>query len=338
MKKLILVFLIGLTGYQLQAQDVHFSQFAASPLTLNPALTGLTPCTYRAALNYRNQYASIVGPSSYQTYSGAFDIGFFRDAWHESMLGLGVMVINDISGDGGLKNFDIAGSLAYHQCFDGKGNHYLSAGIQAAWVQKSIQWQKLIFESQIGANGVDPLLPSGEYGGDNFSYLDLNAGVNWRSRFSDKFAMQLGGAYYHITEPAESFYSNTGNKLNARYVGYGNLKIAMGKKGVLIPSGLYMQQTEGSNEEIVAGASFGMQLEKGISRLYLGAHYRNDDAIIASFGLDYNNINFGLSYDVNISDLKVASNSKGGIELSLVYYGCININPKESPIDCPRFY
>ena len=28
---------------------------------LNPALSGLSSCTYRAALNYRNQWASIIG-------------------------------------------------------------------------------------------------------------------------------------------------------------------------------------------------------------------------------------------------------------------------------------
>src|SRR6186997_2334542 len=41
------------------AQDPNFSQFFASPLTLNPALTGKFDGTFRLAGNYRNQWPSI---------------------------------------------------------------------------------------------------------------------------------------------------------------------------------------------------------------------------------------------------------------------------------------
>ena len=36
------------------AQDVHFTQYFTSPLTLNPALTGLVPDDLRLAANYRH--------------------------------------------------------------------------------------------------------------------------------------------------------------------------------------------------------------------------------------------------------------------------------------------
>jgi hypothetical protein len=91
------------------------------------------------------------------------------------------------------------------------------------------------------------------------------------------------------------------------------------------------------------GADVGFQLEKGVSMAYVGAHYRSTDdidvadAIIINLGLDYNNINFGLSYDVNISGLSAVTNYRGGIEFSLVYWGCLDVNPKQKPIDCPRF-
>jgi len=43
---------------------------------------------------------------------------------------------------------------------------------------------------------------------------------------------------------------------------------------------------------------------------------------------------FGLTYDVNTSNLKTASNSRGGIELSLIY-----IFKKEGArgLPCPKF-
>ena len=53
----ILFFLLGCSF--VQAQDPHFSQFFASPLTLNPAFTGKFNGTVRVAGNYRNQWPEI---------------------------------------------------------------------------------------------------------------------------------------------------------------------------------------------------------------------------------------------------------------------------------------
>ena len=136
-------------------------------------------------------------------------------------------------------------------------------------------------------------------------------------------------------EPTESFYSQVDNRLNARYSGYGSIKLGFDKI-VIIPSAIYMLQTQSSNEEITTGATVGFSLDKGASFLYLGGHYRLDDAVIPSIGFDYNNIQFGLSYDINISDLSAVSAYKGGIELSLIYVGCLTKERKYT-IECPRF-
>ena len=55
-----------------QAQDIHFSQFYASPLTLNPALSGFHDGTFRVAGIYRNQWRSVTTP--FQTYGASFDM------------------------------------------------------------------------------------------------------------------------------------------------------------------------------------------------------------------------------------------------------------------------
>ncbi|MES1226414.1 MAG: type IX secretion system membrane protein PorP/SprF, partial [Bacteroidota bacterium] len=60
MKKLICAMsLCLLLGTAALAQDPNFSQFFASPLTLNPALTGKFDGVYRVAGNYRNQWPTI---------------------------------------------------------------------------------------------------------------------------------------------------------------------------------------------------------------------------------------------------------------------------------------
>jgi hypothetical protein len=58
MKKLLLTLLLfsGFASVCL-AQDPNFSQFFASPLTLNPALTGKFDGSFRLAGNYRKSVA-----------------------------------------------------------------------------------------------------------------------------------------------------------------------------------------------------------------------------------------------------------------------------------------
>ena len=78
-------------------QDAAFSQFYANPLYLNPAFAGATPkgCP-RASLNWRDQWPGI--GSSYITTSASWDK-------HINAIGggLGIIVVNDRSGNGGLQ-------------------------------------------------------------------------------------------------------------------------------------------------------------------------------------------------------------------------------------------
>jgi type IX secretion system PorP/SprF family membrane protein len=332
---LIVLLNLAALGY---TQDVHFSQFYAQPLLLNPALTGLTPCTYRASISYRNQWGSVVGPSSYQTYAVAFDAGLLKGKLNNSILGVGVNFYNDKSGDGALTNLSGMLSIAYHQAL-GSDNHYLSAGFQTAFVQKRVDQDKFIFEDQIDQNGVIPGATTADILDDGqFGYADFNAGFHWRSNFTDRFQMYAGGAYMHIGEPEESFLGDNSNVLNSRLVVHGGMKVGLSATTVLLPTVLYMNQTEGSNTELLYGSSLGFLLSDGTANFYIGAYYRDGDAIIAATSIDFKNFQFGISYDVNVSDLQTVSGSKGGIELSLQYFGCIETTPREKrPVDCPRF-
>ena len=341
MKRILFTLCCGLMTMGLMAQDVHFSQFYASPLTLNPALTGKGICTFRAGVNYRNQWGSVVGPSSFQTYGLSFDAGILQGRLRDSKLGLGINFFNDRSGDGILTNMSAMGSLAYHQAL-GSDEHSLSFGFQAGLVQKRLDATKFVFEDMIDQNGVIPGATTADVlADDNFIYLDLNAGVHWNSNFSDNFHMYAGAAVFHITEPVETFKDDQNNVLNRKYVAHGGMKIGFNNKAVLLPALLYMNQAEGSNEEYLGGSSIGFRVGDE-SFFYVGGYYRgssaNSDAVVSSLGVDFRNLQLGLSYDINISDLNVASSYRGGLEVSLLYFGCIEstFKPKRV-IDCPRF-
>jgi hypothetical protein len=74
------------------------------------------------------------------------------------------------------------------------------------------------------------------------------------------------------------------------------------------------------------------------TNLYLGvwARFSNlTDAIIPYVGLDIGSFTVGMSYDVNVSSLKPASQGQGGFEISLIYIKKPSDGRKSIP--CPKF-
>lgn len=87
MKKIyILILFIGWI-IAVKGQDIHFSQFYASPLTLNPANTGLFNGNIRGVLNYRNQWNSF---APFNTYAGSVDMNFGQRFLKDDLFGIGV--------------------------------------------------------------------------------------------------------------------------------------------------------------------------------------------------------------------------------------------------------
>ena len=56
----VVVVVLGLVVFNLNSQDIHFSQFYMSPLNLNPAMTGVMNGNIRLTGNYWNQWASVL--------------------------------------------------------------------------------------------------------------------------------------------------------------------------------------------------------------------------------------------------------------------------------------
>ena len=131
MRNYLLTFVL-LFFISLNAQDIHFSQFYASPLTLNPAMTGFVNGDCRAGVIYRNQWKSVTVP--FITISGAYEHKFVLE--NEDQVGAGLVLVSDQSGDA---NFTILkGHLsgAYHKVLN--PNHQIAIGFQPGYVQKSI--------------------------------------------------------------------------------------------------------------------------------------------------------------------------------------------------------
>src|ERR1700740_59277 len=75
------------------AQDIHFTQYYFSPLSLNPANTGNYSGDYRGFINYRSQWKEI--DKAYKTMSAGADVNFYP--LNQKVSG-GIYFINDKSG------------------------------------------------------------------------------------------------------------------------------------------------------------------------------------------------------------------------------------------------
>lgn len=325
------------------AQDIHFSQYNASPLTLNPAQTGNFNCNFRAGVNYRNQWASVASP--FVTYSGFFDMplsnvkGFTED----DQIGVGLYLFNDRSGEGIMSNFQAVLSGAYHKALGADAQHKLSLGVGLGFMQKRLDQSKLIWGSQWTGDGFDPTQSSGENFADGTSFGNFNVdlGLMFKSSVLDgDLIYEAGGTIFHLTTPTENFLSGSDdNQLGMRYLGHARAIYSINTKFSVMPSILYMNQSKA--QELVAGSDFGYAISAGTFQgaVSVGAHYRIDDAVIAALGLEYQNFRFGFSYDITTSSLTNAVNGGvGGFELSLIYRSCsLPVVPKEYIMPCPRY-
>ncbi len=329
--------LLSVTCINLSGQDIHFSMFYASPLTLNPALTGANDGTYRVSGIYRNQWQSISLPA-YNTYAVSFDIKLLQDKLKDDVFGIGGMFQGDRSGDGKLTQTNILLSAAYHKGLDKNHKHFLGLGVQAAFSQLSIQWQSLSFPDQfdLSQNGFN----LGQANFENISkptinFFDLHAGLLEQSTFSDKVSMMLGLAAFHLVEPKESFFGDN-VKLANRVVAHGGLRIKVAKNLFLTPNLIYQYQNK--NWEFNLGTALEYHLQTGKSEFVgsIGGWYRINDAPIISAGIEYYKVRLMFAYDITTSQLAPATDgNRGAFELAVIFTGLIKTKSVNYPVLVP---
>lgn len=327
---LITILISGLV----KAQDPHFSQFFASPLTLNPAFTGKFDGVFRLAANHRDQWPSI--PKAYVTTTASVDFSILKNKIGEyDVLGIGVSGLSDQSADNALKLNYGSLSLSFHKALDEDGYNTLGAGIQATYSSMNLDITKLRFEDQLTANGFTGATSEVLTNGRTQNYLDLNAGLLFSGSSNGDNNYYLGASIYHINRPAVGFIDQLW-LLNPRFTIHGGYSTPLSDRLSVHTSAIYQMQNQAS--EMVAGLAVSSNIngsEETPTNVYVGSWIRLNDAIIPYVGLEFNNLRIGVSYDVNTSSLKAATASRGGSEISLIY-----IKQKEDKgkgVPCPRF-
>ena len=243
------------------AQDVHFTQYFTSPLTLNPAMTGLVAEDLRFTANYRTQW-SAVSPNPYITGTASYDMAVLKGRLPEGdALGIGLLMEYDKSGTGGLTNTTAGLSLAYHKAFGYDRQQHLSIGVQADYVSKSLDFSKLTFEDMFNTGTGTLVNQTGErFPKNTLSYPDFNGGIMYSGKVADDATAYVGYSYYHLTNPVESFL-NQNYSIHARQTGYLGGSFDMNENTVLYASALYQNQASAS--EVLIGAAVGFVMNPG---------------------------------------------------------------------------
>lgn len=334
MRKILLSFLTLCIGFGVQAQDPHFSQFFASPLTLSPAFTGKIDGTYRLAGNYRNQWPAF--NRAFNTTTFAVDFPILRNTIaYNDILGVGIMGFSDQSANSTVKFNYLTLSTAFHKGLDEDGYQQLGAGFQATYANMMVNVANLKFEDQLtpfGFTGTTTELF------DNStlqtSYWDLNAGILYTGSTSDQNNFYAGVSMYHINRPKQQF-TGALYLMNPRTTFHAGGYFPVGQSSTIHLSGLH--STQAGAAETVVGGAWQYVVDESTERptsVYFGSWYRFNDAIIPYIGLEFSDFRIGASYDVNTSSLKPASQARGGMEISLIY---TRRPPDSRGMPCPKF-
>lgn len=345
---LILIFFFVAIAQLVQAQDPRFSQFYASPLNLNPAMTGVYEGQFRVVANYRELYNSILGSEPFRTISASFDMR--HQVNRGNYVGFGVNLMRDAAGLSNFNRQTAAVSASVMKQLNGgryrANDQFLIAGAQLGVGQHGLNWNKLWFTNQYdqenGAINFDN--PSGEGFLNNSSdmYIDFNAGVLWYALFDERQSIYFGGALHHLNSPNISFLDQE-DELPSRWVAHMGGELPFGKELSILPAIAVMGQNQSLSTTLGANFRFTNREWRELAlRAGAWAHVVNQldsgfalDAVTATAILELEAWNLGFSYDITTSTLTAANNGRGAFEVSLIYTH--PAKAKRRDVNCPNF-
>ena len=332
---LLLVSLIG------NAQDPSFSQFYANRIYLNPAFTGIEPGISLAGVS-RMQWLNV--DYGFRTYGVSVEL---QEPFIKS--GFGLNLLSDTEGLAQLKTTSVGLSYAYTIPMESHNIHF---GFEVDWIQKSVDWSKIIFSDQLdpvyGAiyqTSAVPVL-------DRVNYTDFQAGVIWRFNSNLKVGKRkyrdvlssIGLSVHHLP----SLFSSTGGGESFQNLETQSAPRLTFHAGTVIPMVVF----GGTKKEIAISPNIKVDLQGDhlfqfsnnlqvytyglyvvYDAFYVGALYqnkniissfKNTDSWILALGAKFktgkeSNFFVGLSYDTNTTG--VGTKAGGVYEIAFRWNG-----------------
>ena len=324
------------------AQDPHLSMFYSAPLQLNPALTGVFNGNYRVSALYRSQWGEILKDESVNQFRTMTFAGDFRIPIKRNAIGVGLEVLNDKAASSQFGTTRGGLALSYMQSLDKWNQHYITVGLQGDVINRTFnpaelrfgeQWDGAEYDPAYGA--IEPFLAAAN---TNQLFWDASAGLLYFFKGRDnKFTAYAGFSVQHINEPNESLGGGVA-KLNRKYSGHGGVNIPILPQVHILPK--FLVQFQGQSLETMYGTDIRFIFDKfdpSGNAFRFGSLFRgvggltasnisgyNAESVVFLAGVDFKGIDFGVSYDLNVSGLKKGTQSRGGFEVSLIYVGKFN--------------
>lgn len=372
--KLLTLILLVFGSMGIYAQDIHFSQYYASPLTLNPALTGKFNGQYRIGGIYRSQWAP-AGTPLFMTPAISVDGSLFKGLLKKDAVGVGLELFTDRQNKASLVQYQILGSLAYHKGIGANNGTQISLGFQGGYVLKQLNASKLTFADSytLGSTGYQATLTSAEIASlkDKFGYFNMNAGLFVNSKIHSKAVLYGGYSFNNLGRPVEQFSDKTVNKVGIawRHVVHVGAEWDAAQKVVVIPGILWQMQSKAQELNFGVTVGYHVQLDPNggtdHTTVFLGLWNRmtpnyvsnnkakyGEESIIPKIGLEIKRIRFGAALDIPLSKISLTKNGevsgtglaasyKGNrplaFELSLAYVGRTSVPKENIYLFNPRF-
>lgn len=299
----------------LTAQDIHFSQFFNAPLALGPGCIGAFDGDYRVSGIFRQQWRSVTVP--YRTFGLGGDAANFQGV---NGLGVGVWLFNDRAGDSRMNQFHLDLGASWTEHFGSTSEHAVTGGMQVGFTSLTLDNSGLSFDAQYNGFYYDPDLDSGEpFARDGLVHADLSAGALYRYQPAARKLVQFGLAFFNLTTPEIGFLGEPGVPLDVRSAFHVITRFPVTDELDILPMGQYMKQGEFNELDLGANVRYILLERYGLQRgVQAGLHFRAADAGYIYAGFDYDDWTFGVSYDINTSDLVPASRNRGAIEFTVV--------------------
>jgi type IX secretion system PorP/SprF family membrane protein len=335
-------------AFRLHAQDPHYSQYFAAPYQLNPALTGVFNGKMRVSTQYREQWKSFLGQEAFKTFGVGTD--FRVPVGRNDYFALGFNAQRDEAGSGKYSQTLAHFSGSYIKQMSGgrlsNVSHYLVAGGDLGAGQNSLNWSNLWFSRQYDSVNERPdmSLSSNEpsAGQNSVTYLDGSAGLLWYALYDSEGFIYGGASLHHINSPKISLLDDPTETLYRRWSAHAGGLVPITKTFGIAPAlwvskqGPAFMTNFGSNIRYTNHDLNELGLRAGafarvVNRL---GKKTQIDAIAVVGMVEINRWQIGLSYDINVSTLSNASNSRGAFEITAQY---IKPEPRrKSKVTCPK--
>ncbi len=333
--KITVGIILTLTFVNLQGQDLHYTQFYNAHVNINPGLTGIFNGDVRMAANFRNQWQSV--PVPYTTLTGAYDMKVYRKPTRKDFFGAGLVFNYDQAGDSKLNLATLGLNGSYS--LPVTKSSFLTFGAQLGFSRRAFSLDDLTFDEQWdGQQFVVSKVVTESFDRKSLFVPDLSTGINYRIQKSSRSKADFGIAAFHVNNPRNPFYSDDKSvRLPVRMAFNALISAKVAGPVDIMINGIAQFQKPYREFVIGAGPKFYLNQKKG-KNYALGIYgmYRFKDAFAPAIHLYLNELQVGMSYDLNTSPFKVATNKKGGPEFSLIYI-ITKVKPLSQFKACPIF-